>query len=133
MGDNLNIAGYANDLARFAGATAPSPAAASMRRGAEAVAKADSPASQAAAVQAAKDFEGVLLQQVMQTMRETDESEGGLDGEDESSGQVKDLFWSFLSQDASNKGGMGLWKDIYRQTVGSEPPLDRPSQVELLK
>jgi Rod binding domain-containing protein len=87
---------------------------------------------QLAGVQAAKDFESVLLEQMMQSMRET-VGEGGLLDEDEGSSQIQDMFWGFLSQDVANKGGMGLWKDIYRQIVGGEPPSAGPGRLELLK
>jgi Rod binding domain-containing protein len=61
----------------------------------------------------AKDFESVLLSQLVGTMKETlgsiseDEEEAG-------SGQVKDMFWMCLSREVGDKGGLGLWKDLYQ-------------------
>jgi Rod binding domain-containing protein len=61
----------------------------------------------------AKDFESVLLSQLVSTMKETlssiseDEQETG-------SGQVKDMFWMCFSREIGDKGGLGLWKDLYR-------------------
>jgi len=63
--------------------------------------------------QLAKDFESVLLSQLVGTMKETlgtisqDEQEAG-------AGQVKDMFWMCLSREIGDKGGLGLWKDLYQ-------------------
>jgi Rod binding domain-containing protein len=34
--------------------------------------------------------------------------------EDAAGGQVQGLFWYYLAQDMADKGGVGLWKDLYR-------------------
>ena len=65
------------------------------------------------AVKVAKDFEAVLLNKLMEAMQATIPESGLV--EDGTSKQVQSIFWSYLSQDAADKGGMGLWKDIYRQ------------------
>jgi Rod binding domain-containing protein len=63
--------------------------------------------------QLAKDFESVLMSQLVGTMKETlgsiseDEEEAG-------AGQVKDMFWMCLSREVGDKGGLGLWKDLYQ-------------------
>ncbi|OHB45972.1 MAG: hypothetical protein A2178_03510 [Planctomycetes bacterium GWC2_49_10] len=64
-------------------------------------------------VQVAKDFESVLLSKVFDEMRNTIPESGLV--EDETSGQMQGIFWMYLSQDVSQKGGMGLWKEIYQQ------------------
>ena len=64
----------------------------------------------------ARDFEGVLLNKVMEEMRNSVPESGLL--EDESSKQTQSLFWMYLSQDVANKGGLGLWKQIYEQMNG---------------
>ncbi|MCL2700315.1 MAG: rod-binding protein [Phycisphaerae bacterium] len=69
------------------------------------------------AVRAAKDFESVLLNKLMEAMQATVPESGLL--EDGTSKQVQSIFWSYLSQDVADKGGMGLWKDLYRQLEGS--------------
>ena len=87
-----------------------------------------SPAMDPRAVKAAKDFEAVLLNQLMETMQATIPESGLF--EDGTSKQVQSIFWSYLSQDAADKGGMGLWKDLYRQLecgAGVSPALDVPS------
>jgi Rod binding domain-containing protein len=64
--------------------------------------------------QLAKDFESVLLTKLFDQVKD---SVGRLDLDDEEDGasdQVHGLFWLYLAQDMANKGGFGLWKDIYR-------------------
>jgi len=68
-------------------------------------------------VQAAKDFEAVLLNKLMEAMQATVPESGLL--EDGTSKQIQSIFWSYLSQDVADKGGMGLWKDLYRQLSAS--------------
>ena len=75
--------------------------------------------------QVAKDFESILLtqlfSQVQQTMSSLDPEEDG------TSQQVQGLFWFYLARDAADKGGFGLWKDIYQhlqQMDGAPNPAD---------
>ena len=75
--------------------------------------------------QVAKDFESILLtrlfSQVQQTMSSLDPDEDG------TSQQVQGLFWFYLARDAADKGGFGLWKDIYQhlqQMDGAPNPAD---------
>jgi Rod binding domain-containing protein len=65
------------------------------------------------AVQAAKDFESVLLHRVLEEMRRTVPESGLL--ETGTSDQVQGLFYFYLAQEVAQKGGMGLWKELYRQ------------------
>lgn len=60
----------------------------------------------------ARDFESIFIHQLLNTMKETIPES---DLEDSSSKQVKSMFYSFLAQEVSDKGGLGLWQDIYRQ------------------
>jgi Rod binding domain-containing protein len=59
----------------------------------------------------ARDFEGVLLHKLMDSMGET-VGEGLFD--DSGTKQVQGMFWQFLSKDVGEKGGAGLWKEIYQ-------------------
>lgn len=59
----------------------------------------------------AKDFESIIIQQMMDTMKATIPEE---ESEDCASGQIKSMYWAFMSQAVSDQGGMGLWKDIYK-------------------
>ncbi len=59
----------------------------------------------------AKEFEGILIGQLMNQMKETVGESGFL--EDGSSKQIKDMFWSFLAEEVAGNGGMGLWKNVY--------------------
>ena len=38
--------------------------------------------------------------------------------------QVKGMFWSFLAQDVGERGGMGMWQEIYRQIKPPAPASD---------
>jgi Rod binding domain-containing protein len=72
-------------------------------------------ASDAKKKQLAKDFESVFITKVFDQVKESigslslDEEEEGI------SDQVQGLFWLYLAQDVSDKGGFGMWKDLYRQ------------------
>jgi len=65
--------------------------------------------------QIARDFESVLLTKVFDQVRESlgqwsfDEDEG-----DGASQQVQGLFWLYLAQDVADKGGIGMWREIYQ-------------------
>jgi Rod binding domain-containing protein len=68
----------------------------------------------------AKQFEGLLLEQVFKQMKEATEH---LEPEEEDSGeaaigeQYKSMFWTFLGQSVTQQGGFGLWETIYDQMV----------------
>jgi peptidoglycan hydrolase FlgJ len=78
------------------------------------------------AVQVAKDFEGMLIQRLLEAMKGTIPGGGLLDSPQTQ--QMQDLFWMYLGQDMADKGGFGMWKDIYRQVNHGEPP---PANVEI--
>jgi Rod binding domain-containing protein len=79
--------------------------------------------------QFSKDFESVFLERLFGEMKKTvvdwnDEKDG-------SSEQVDGLFWMYMARDLGDKGGVGLWKDIYKSLTNSEQkdtaqePLDK--------
>ncbi len=67
----------------------------------------------AALRQAAKDFESVLLEKMLSSMGETVLHSGLLDSP--ATKQTEGMFWSYLARDLADKGGLGLWRDIYDQ------------------
>ncbi|MCX5645687.1 MAG: hypothetical protein NTZ17_13575 [Phycisphaerae bacterium] len=75
--------------------------------------------------QVAKDFESILLTRLFAEVQTTI---GSLDPEEEGTAQqVQGLFWLYLARDAADKGGLGLWKDIYQhlqQMDGTPNPAD---------
>lgn len=75
--------------------------------------------------QIAKDFESVLLTKLFDQVQE---SIGRCDlEEDGAAPQVQGLFWFYLAQDVADKGGLGLWKEIYQQLPmmgGAPSPAD---------
>ena len=69
-------------------------------------------------IQVAKDFESILINNLLDEMKNTVGSWGfEKDGE---SGQIDGLFWLNLSKEISDQGGLGLWKDIYKNMPGNE-------------
>jgi Rod binding domain-containing protein len=61
--------------------------------------------------QIAKDFESILINKLLEEMKNTI-GDWGFD-KDGTSKQVQGIFWLNLAQDIANKGGLGLWKDVY--------------------
>ncbi|MEN6334696.1 MAG: hypothetical protein ABFE01_10575 [Phycisphaerales bacterium] len=61
-----------------------------------------------------KDFESVLLTKLFEQVQSSIE-DNGFDEEDSGAQQVRGMFWLYLAQDVADKGGFGLWKDIYQQ------------------
>lgn len=66
----------------------------------------------------ARDFESVLLMRLFEQVKESIGNWGF--EEDGASQQVQGLFWHFLAQDAADKGGFGLWQDIYQSFKETE-------------
>jgi len=68
--------------------------------------------------QIAKDFESVLLNKMLDQMKNTVGDRGF--EKDGPSNQVQGIFWLFLSRDIANNGGIGLWKDIHQFLTNAE-------------
>ncbi len=62
--------------------------------------------------QVAKDFESVLLDKLLDEMKNSI-TDWGLE-KDAASKQTEGIFWLYLGRDIANNGGLGLWKDIYK-------------------
>lgn len=62
--------------------------------------------------QAAKDFESVLINKLLDEMKNTigcwDDEEDG------AKKQIQGIFNMYLSREIAQTGGFGLWKDIYK-------------------
>lgn len=70
----------------------------------------------------AKDFESVLINKMLDEMKNTIGSWGN--EKDGPSNQVQGIFWMYLARDLGGNGGLGLWKDIYQfmnKADGSNP------------
>jgi len=70
----------------------------------------------------AQDFEGVLLEKLLQEMQKTIPDSGMFS----SAGmkQIQSMFWSFLSEQVAQNGGIGLARSLYRdlcQSTGVNP------------
>ena len=66
--------------------------------------------SEAQREQFAHDFEGILVEKLLEEMKNSIGSWGF--EQDAASKQVQGLFWMHLAQDISAKGGFGLWREI---------------------
>jgi Rod binding domain-containing protein len=62
--------------------------------------------------QIAKDFESLLLNKLLDEMKNTI-GEWGFE-KDGPSSQIQGIFWMYLARDIADNGGLGLWKDIYK-------------------
>ena len=60
----------------------------------------------------ARDFESIFIHQIIDKMKETIPES---DLADSSSQQIQSMYWSFLGDAIADKGGFGLWKQIYEQ------------------
>ena len=68
--------------------------------------------------QVAKDFESVLLDKLLDEMKNSI-TDWGLE-KDAASKQTQGIFWLYLGRDIANNGGLGLWKDIYQYLSNAE-------------
>ena len=68
--------------------------------------------------QYAKDFESVLIDKLLEQMKDTI-GDWGFE-KDGASKQTQGIFWLYLARDIANNGGFGLWKDIYKFLTNSE-------------
>jgi len=69
-------------------------------------------ASEEKKMQAAKDFESVLIAKLLDAMKNTI-GDWGLE-KDAVSKQVGGIFWLYLARGIANNGGFGMWKDMYQ-------------------
>jgi Rod binding domain-containing protein len=70
----------------------------------------------------AQDFEGILLEKLLQEMQNTIPDSGMFS----SAGmkQIQSMFWSFLSEQVTQNGGIGLAQNLYRdlcRSAGVDP------------
>jgi Rod binding domain-containing protein len=74
--------------------------------------------SEARKKQVAKDFESVFISKLLDQMKDTI-GDWGFE-RDGASQQIHGIFWLYLARDVANKGGFGLWKDIYNLLTSSD-------------
>jgi Rod binding domain-containing protein len=68
---------------------------------------------------AAKNFEGIFIKQIIKQMQETIEN-ASFDPDDNANQQVHGMYCTFLGDMLSQRGGFGLWENIYEQMVRME-------------
>ncbi len=59
---------------------------------------------------ASKDFESVFIHELLKRMEDTIPDS---DTEDQTSKQIKGMYWSYMAEAIADRGGFGLWKNIY--------------------
>ncbi len=67
---------------------------------------------------AAKDFESVLLNKLLDEMKNSIVDWGS--EKDATSKQIQGIFWLYLARDIADNGGLGMWKDIYQFLTNAE-------------
>jgi len=90
---------------------------------------ASSPLSDEKEKQIGKDFESVLLTKLFEQVQNSIE-DSGFDDQDSGSQQVRGMFWLYLAQDVADKGGFGLWKDVYRYIKQMQGPVDPAGSID---
>ena len=73
----------------------------------------------------ARDFESILLYRLLEEMKKTIPRSGLLDSG--MTRQVEGTFWFYLAQEVAERGGIGLWKDLYRQIASPDGGAPTPS------
>jgi Rod binding domain-containing protein len=68
----------------------------------------------------AKDFESVLINKLLDEMKNTIGGWGF--EEDGPCEQIQGIFWLYLAGEVANSGGFGLWKDIYQLLTKTDRP-----------
>jgi len=83
------------------------------------------------AKEVAKGFEAVLLQKVLEGMERTIPKSGLFN--DSTGEQIRGMFWQFMADEMADKGGVGLWKQIYEDIKRQTGELEPPAAVEQLR
>lgn len=69
----------------------------------------------------AKQFEAVFINEIMKQMQETIKN-SSLDPEDGAGQQIHSMFCSYMADAAAQRGGFGLWEQIYEKMVQMNEP-----------
>jgi len=76
----------------------------------------------------AKDFESILIERLLHEMKNTI-GNWGME-QDGAARQIQGLFWLNLARDVADKGGLGLWKDIYHSLNTMDPETDTEKSLD---
>jgi len=76
----------------------------------------------------ARDFESLFIHEILKRMEDTIPVS---DMADQSSKQIKSMYWSYMAQAIADRGGFGLWKNIYEamRATGSEAAGQQQNQA----
>ena len=70
----------------------------------------------------AKNFESILIEQMLRQMKETIPDSGLFD--EPATGQIENMFWSFMGRNLAEQDGFGLWQQIYNKMVEHDGAAD---------
>jgi len=93
------------------------------------IAGSESKAAQQKTEKFCKDFEAVFITRLLDEMKETIGDWGG--EQDGAAKQTQGLFWMYLAQDMGDKGGFGLWKQMYNQLAGGDSTAAQKQNIEV--
>ncbi|MHC5083164.1 MAG: rod-binding protein [Planctomycetota bacterium] len=62
----------------------------------------------------AKQFEGIFINEILKQMQETIKN-SSFDPDDSANEQVHSMYCTFLGESIAEKGGFGVWEQIYKQ------------------
>jgi Rod binding domain-containing protein len=80
-------------------------------------------------LQAARDFESVLLHRLFEEMRRTIPKADLLDSG--TSDQIEGLFWMYLAQHVADQGGIGLGKALAEQMARTSSAAEAAPNLEV--
>ena len=78
--------------------------------------------------QIAKDFESLLINKLLDEMKNTI-GDWGFD-KDGPCRQIQGIFWFYLAQELANNGGFGLWRDIYQFLNNTEQTIQEAGLLD---
>jgi Rod binding domain-containing protein len=78
--------------------------------------------------QIAKDFESLIINQLLDEMKNTIGEWGS--EKDGASTQIQGIFWMYLARDIADNGGLGLWKEIYKTLPDNGPENSAGSSLD---
>lgn len=76
-----------------------------------------------------KDFESIFIARLLDEMKNTI-GDWGME-QDEASKQTQGIFWMYLAQDMGDKGGFGLWKQLYNQLSSVDSGAEKLQNLEV--
>lgn len=84
--------------------------------------------TEAAKIKFSKDFESVFINKLLDEMKNTIGNWG--EEKDGASQQIDGIFWLHLGRELADKGGLGMWKNIYESLNKAEQKNSVPELLD---